>query len=418
MKRNFTIGVGANAGLAFQNGMSLSPVPSLDIKWDDRIDTIENATIRLGSYLDAATVVADEKITLDLTKVPQDIDPSLSNALTMLASIIEEGGGNLSPDEKMAHAILMKSRFLAAFKLSLAAESKLGGFSLSGVKFAFLPGALGFGPSFQNVGVARNAEIATKSEARKLTDISEQNTKLAEYGLKLDGKTLTQTAGFDATKITLKDGLAWDAGKSITLASNEAFVITGGLLSDTLGTSSGSLTIRKSVAKVAVSSSDIAATLISAENADLGADLNRLIDGLNIDTLIVRSDMQRFMAAMTKMDISTASNIMEKSTPALKAIHKVAKKENKLDAVTQVINARLVGDNITRGFNKAKSDPKFFVQYKNALIANAHSKGIEKKEITRLSALTRDKLTVGDISFVFNSKSLRNQELNIMSTTL
>jgi len=152
MKGNFTIGVGVNAGLNFQNGLGLSPIPSLDIKWNDKIDTLENAGLRLGSYLDAATELnVNGKVNLDLTKVPKDIDPSLMDALNMLKDVIENGGGKLSGDEQMAHAILMKQRFLAAFKLSLANEGKLGGFSLAGVKFIFLPGALGFGPTFQNV---------------------------------------------------------------------------------------------------------------------------------------------------------------------------------------------------------------------------------------------------------------------------
>lgn len=117
-----------NAGLNFQNGLSVSPVPSLDIKWDDRIDSLENTSLRLGRYLDAVTEVdakgvvklnLDKKLPNTNKKLSEIIDPSLMDALNMLKSVIETGGGELSPDQQVAHAILMKERFLGAFRLSL-----------------------------------------------------------------------------------------------------------------------------------------------------------------------------------------------------------------------------------------------------------------------------------------------------------
>lgn len=145
----------------------------------------------------------------------------------------------------------------------------------------------------------------------------------------------------------------------------------------------------------------------------LSDNLNKLIDSLNIDTLIRQSES--FMRSMTKspIDFNAAAKEMDK-IPALKPILKLAITEEKRDGVMRLIDSLLVGDDVTRGFNKAKTDKTgFFETYKRMLIAKAPA-----KLKPSLSRLTQESLTIGHIEFAFNGGRLREQELNLMNKKL
>ena len=146
---------------------------------------------------------------------------------------------------------------------------------------------------------------------------------------------------------------------------------------------------------------------------NLSPDLTAKINKLDIDVLIRQAE--RFMQKMTKkpIDFEAAAKAM-KRIPMLKPILADAITEGKRNGVMSLIDSLLVGDNITRGFNKAKTDKKFFEQYKQTLIEKAPTAKLKAE----LRKMTQGSLKISDIAFVFNGRNLRTQELALMNDRL
>jgi hypothetical protein len=169
----------------------------------------------MGTIIDKLTVVdTDGKIYLDLSKVPANLDPILKSQLQSLKYLIENGDKNMTPDQQVAHALLMRDRFVKAFRVFVAAQPDIKGLSLAGIKFAVIPGAFLLGPVFQDVGVVREAKVVRGTT--KMADTQKQAEVLATYGLSWDASTRTLTRATANTKdIQLADALTWDAGKVV-----------------------------------------------------------------------------------------------------------------------------------------------------------------------------------------------------------
>lgn len=136
------------------------PAINVDLLWKDRIDQMENAGLHLRAVIDDMMIIApDGSPSLDMPKIAnQKMDQSLRDFINLLNSAITEGAKKLSkPEEKQAHAVLMKNRFLNAFDLYLHNHPKLNGVGLAGITIGLMPGALGVGAVLQNVGVKRTA---------------------------------------------------------------------------------------------------------------------------------------------------------------------------------------------------------------------------------------------------------------------
>lgn len=198
------------------------------------------------------------------------------------------------------------------------------------------------------------------------------------------------------------------------LAPGEAFKISENLQSDSLGSSIGTITIgREKAPTVAgptvdtkVTGSELTADL-PASKLDIGDALLKQIYSINIDKDIARPQVQEFMRYMTAGDAENANKSMKK---AFGAIYTAAEKTGKLPQVMEAVDALLVGDNVTRGFNRAKSNDAEFKKYQAILIAKAPAAlkaGLKK--------MTRESMTIGDIAFAFNRPELRKQELDVMT---
>lgn len=86
IKGNITVGANYSFGISPDGRLG---VPSLDVLWNDKIDSLENVVLRMSQILEKLTVMKAEKVSLDTTKIPADLDPSLMDGLGMLAKAIE-----------------------------------------------------------------------------------------------------------------------------------------------------------------------------------------------------------------------------------------------------------------------------------------------------------------------------------------
>lgn len=86
---NMTMTAGAHAGFDLQN-LKLVPAYSVDALWNDRIDSLDNALLKMNTILDKLTVVGnDGKISLDFSRLPEKLDPILRAQLNSLKYLVE-----------------------------------------------------------------------------------------------------------------------------------------------------------------------------------------------------------------------------------------------------------------------------------------------------------------------------------------
>ncbi len=217
--------------------------------------------------------------------------------------------------------------------------------------------------------------------------------------------------------IILQDGLEWKTvgdKKVLELAPGEGFKISENLRSDSLGSSLHTITIGREKAPDRagpMKDTEVAGSKLTVDlpsnKLDIGDDLLKQIYKINIDKDIARPQVQDFMRHMTAGDAEKAKVSMKK---AFGAIYTAAEKAGKLPQVMEAVDALLVGDNVTRGFNRAKLNEAEFKKYQAILIAKAPANlkaGLKK--------MTRETMTIGDIAFAFNRPELRKQELDVMT---
>jgi len=308
------------------------PAIHADLLWKDRIDQTENAWPHLRAVIDD---MMQADWSLDISKInDRKMDQSLRDFIRLLNSAITEGAKNLTkPEEKQAHAVLMKNRFLNAFDLYLHNHPKLNGVGLAGITIGLVPGALGVGPVLQNVGVDRTTtrlEDAPKSIAP---------TAMVEPGLKPDIRSINV--------------------QSWTIDKNK----------------------------------------------------QELIQKLDIDRLFNNPNVTKFLVFMTNnggspdysnsfaaaMKVSDFKNIL-----GTKAVY-----TTEMNTLLDEIDEKFVGDQITRGYNRAKSDPKAFAEYMQLL----------KRKGIKTQGVTMDNMTPELIANKsFNKQSVRNQELALLKS--
>lgn len=119
---NLTMTAGAHAGFDLQN-LKLVPSYSIDALWNDRIDSLDNALLKMNAILDKLTEVGkDGKIGLNLKNVPKTLDPILLAQLSSLKYLIENGDASMTNSQQVAHSILMRDRFMQSFKVFMASQ--------------------------------------------------------------------------------------------------------------------------------------------------------------------------------------------------------------------------------------------------------------------------------------------------------
>ncbi len=415
-KSNITGTFGANLVTKMKG-----PAINVDLLWKDRIDQSENAVTHIGAVIDSILILDNSgNSSLDLTKIQdKKMDQSLRDILLLLSAAMVDGAKDLkTPNEKMAHAALLRNKFLNAFELYINNHPKMKGVGLAGMSFVATPWAFAFGPVFQNVGVRRDAkilkqEVTTASGTRNI-DARNIDEELRKFGLTYDSMNWVFTL-IDTSKKSLivppKD-IDW---------SDNALTI-GKSLDPIMSVDNGKLIITTVSRKTErVDRSPIAATRIDAlrKETSLPKGIPELIAALPINTMIERPDVKRFMRAITgkwgiDMTISEAMKVPE----IQKIIATQTEKWNESDdlkrrdmivIVLSEIDEKLVGDQVTRMFNAAKKDPKVFANYKKLLAARwADVKG-----------LTQENMTLGTIEKAsYNKWTLRAQEAKIIANAL
>lgn len=102
---------------------NIVPAITLDALWNDKIDSLDNALLKMNTILDKLTVVGEDgKITLDLSKVPGKLDPILLAQLNSLKHLMESVDPKMTNNQQAAHAILMRDRFMQSFKVFMASQ--------------------------------------------------------------------------------------------------------------------------------------------------------------------------------------------------------------------------------------------------------------------------------------------------------
>lgn len=119
---NMTATLGVHAGMDLKS-FNIVPALTLDALWNDKIDSLDNAMLKMNTIIDKLTVVGtDGKITLDLSKLPANLDPVLRAQLSSLKYLAENVDPKMTPAQQNAHAILIRDRFMQSFKVFMAAQ--------------------------------------------------------------------------------------------------------------------------------------------------------------------------------------------------------------------------------------------------------------------------------------------------------
>ncbi len=378
-KSNITATLGANL-ITRVHG----PAINVDLLWRDRIDQSENAVIHMGAVIDSILEVdatGNPKLNLDKIK-DKKMDQSLRDMLALLSAAISDSAVPLkNPNEKMAHAALLRNKFLNAFELYINNHPKMKGVGLAGLSFVLTPGAFALWPVVQNVGTRRepveikvwetvtysSKPIDTIKEARNIHE------HLLQFGLAYNEKTgkIQQEREFKPDNVKLVWGLAWDTTTtSLVIDPNYDPIFS-------IDEKDGKkvLTIGKSdTPRVMI---DVPIAAVAPKNGVITTlkEMPKVpwIDALDLNILLTDKKVLKFMEIMTNTGSTLDQKMVAaKAVPQFSAILDQATftqeipdstRQKQLSNLLDAIDAKFIGDWITRMYNYAKVDDWFFNTY-------------------------------------------------------